>query len=63
MNDDLRELEATIDRALATGDASALEVVGYGEITLVVKWTVAGRMVACKRLPGLADDAAFAAYR
>ena len=63
MNDDLCELEAAIDRALAGGDASALEVVGYGEITLVVKWTVAGRMVACKRLPGLADDAAFAAYR
>jgi hypothetical protein len=63
MNDDLRELEATIDRALATGDASALEVLGYGEITLVVKWTVDGRPVACKRLPGFADDAALTAYR
>jgi hypothetical protein len=63
MNDDLRELEAAIDRALATGDPSQLEVVGYGEITLVVKWTVGGRPVACKRLPGLAGDAAFSAYR
>ncbi len=63
MNDDLCELEAAIDRALATGDASHLEVVGYGEITLVVRWTVDGRQVACKRLPGLAGDAAISAYR
>ena len=63
MNDDLGKLEAAVDRALATGDASHLEVVGYGEITLVVRWTVDGRQVACKRLPGLAGDAAFSAYR
>ncbi len=63
MNDDLGKLEAAIDRALATGDASHLEVVGYGEITLVVRWTVDGRQVACKRLPGLAGDAAFSVYR
>lgn len=63
MNDDLSELEVAIDRALATGDASGLEVLGYGEITLVVKWMVDGRPVACKRLPGFADDAALAAYR
>ena len=63
MRDDLTRLEAAVDHALATGDASRLEVVGYGEITLVVKWTVDGRTVACKRLPGLAGDAAFAAYR
>ena len=63
MNDDLGKLEAAVDRALATGDASHLEVVGYGEITLVVRWTVEGRQVACKRLPGLAGDAAFSAYR
>jgi len=63
MNDDLGKLEAAVDRALATGDPSHLEVVGYGEITLVVRWTVDGRQVACKRLPGLAGDAAFSAYR
>jgi hypothetical protein len=63
MRDDLTKLEDEVDRALATGDASALEVLGYGEITLVVKWTVDGRPAACKRLPGFADDAAFAAYR
>jgi hypothetical protein len=63
MIDGLRELESEVDRALATGDASPLEVVGYGEITLVVMWTVDGRTVACKRLPGIAGDAAFVAYR
>jgi len=63
LSDDLFTLEAAVDHALATGDASRLEVVGYGEITLVVKWAVDGRTVACKRLPGLADAAAFAAYR
>jgi len=63
MNDDLGKLEAAVDRALATGDPSHLEVVGYGEITLVVRWTVDGRQVACKRLPGLAGHAAFSAYR
>lgn len=63
LSDDLLALEAAVDRALATGDASHLEVVGYGEITLVVRWTVGGRQVACKRLPGLAGDAAFSAYR
>ena len=60
---DLERLEAAVDHALATGDPSQLEVVGYGEITLVVKWTSEGRQVACKRLPGLAGDAAFSAYR
>ena len=63
MRDDLATLEAEIDDALATGDASRLDVVGYGEITLVVSWTVDGRAVACKRLPGLDGDAAFGAYR
>jgi hypothetical protein len=63
MNDDLSALEAAVDHALATGDASHLEVVGYGEITLVVRWVVAGRRAACKRLPGLAGDTAFSAYR
>jgi hypothetical protein len=63
LSDDLLTLEAAVDRALATGDAAQLEVVGYGEITLVVRWTVGGRQVACKRLPGLAGDAAFSAYR
>jgi hypothetical protein len=60
--DELTALEEAVQQALATGDDSRLEVVGYGEITAVVAWMAAGRPVACKRLPGLADEAAFKAY-
>jgi hypothetical protein len=63
IGDDLERLEAEVVRALETGDASSLEVVGFGEITLVLRWRVAGRPMACKRLPGLADETAFARYR
>jgi len=61
--EDLERLEAAVTRALETGDVSGLEVVGYGEITLVVRWDVAGLAMACKRLPGLADETAFEEYR
>jgi hypothetical protein len=62
IGDDLERLEAAVTRALETGDDSSLEVVGYGEITLVLRWRVAGRPTACKRLPGFADEAAFGSY-
>jgi hypothetical protein len=62
-NDELAELERAVERALETGDADHLEVVGYGEITTVLRWTAAGQPVACKRLPGLTDESAFLAYR
>jgi hypothetical protein len=61
--DELAELEAAVRHALVTYDDSALEVVGYGEITTVVEWTTGGIPVACKRLPGLADAVAFERYR
>ena len=61
--DELTELEAAVRHALVTHDDGALEVVGYGEITTVVEWTAGGEPVACKRLPGLADAAAFETYR
>ena len=61
--DELGELEAAVRHALVTYDDSALEVVGYGEITTVVEWTAGGEPVACKRLPGLADEAAFESYK
>lgn len=63
MSDDLADLESAVERALAAGDAGELDVVGYGEITLVVRWEVGGRPSACKRLPGLAGPDAFEAYR
>lgn len=55
---DLAALDAAVTRAFATGDASGLEVLGYGEISAVVRWTSGGRSWACKRLPtfsGLRD--------
>ena len=61
--EDLERLESAVARALETGDVSTLEVVGYGEITLVLRCRVDGRPLACKRLPGLADEAAFNRYR
>jgi hypothetical protein len=61
--DELGELEAAVRHALVTHDDSALGVVGYGEITTVVEWTAVGGPVACKRLPGLSDAAAFEAYK
>jgi hypothetical protein len=60
---ELSALEDEILHALATGDDSRVKVAGYGEITTVVEWTADDRPVACKRLPGLADEAAFNAYR
>ena len=61
--DELAELEAAVRHALVTHDDSAVKVVGYGEITTVVEWFASGQPVACKRLPGLADAAAFESYR
>jgi hypothetical protein len=61
--DELAALEGAVVRALETGDVSHLEVVGYGEITTVVQWQGESDRLACKRLPGLADEAAFTAYR
>ncbi|RMH43621.1 MAG: hypothetical protein D6689_04555 [Deltaproteobacteria bacterium] len=47
----LDELDRAIDRALDTGDESQLDVLGYGEISSVVRWR--GR--AYKRLPPFPD--------
>ncbi len=60
---ELARLEEAVQQALVTGDERHLRVVGYGEITTVLHWTTGGRPVACKRLPGLADEAAFERYR
>jgi len=51
---DLNALDAEMTRAFATGDASRLEVLGYGEITTVVVCASGGKRYACKRLPPFA---------
>jgi hypothetical protein len=62
-HEDLEALEAAVSRALERGDASALQILGYGEISAVVAWPIGGRQMACKRLPPFADTEALEAYR
>jgi hypothetical protein len=54
---DLVALDAAVTRAFSTGDASGLEVLGYGEISAVLAWASEGRSWACKRLPPFPDPA------
>ena len=56
---DLAALDATIDRALDTGNESGLDVLGYGEISTVVAFE--GH--ACKRLPLFDSQDRVDAYR
>lgn len=48
---DLVALDAAVTHAFSTGDASGLEVLGYGEISAVLACVSGGRSWACKRLP------------
>lgn len=50
-HDELHALEDRVQAALRTRDDSALDVLGYGEVTLVLKLTTAQGAYACKRLP------------
>lgn len=59
---ELAELEARVQSALETGDDSALEILGYGEISLVLGWPAEAPVVACKRLPVFADAGRAASY-
>lgn len=59
---DLEALERAVDHALRSGDESALEILGYGEISCVVAWRSGGATLACKRLPVFTDEATLAAY-
>jgi hypothetical protein len=61
--EELAALDEAIDRALASGDAGSLEVLGYGEISTVVAWPAAAGRLACKRLPAFESEARVAAYR
>ena len=58
--EDLDRLEADVQRATATGDTSQIELIGYGEVTTVLRLDTAEGSFACKRLPRFkdADEAA-----
>lgn len=60
---DLRRLDEAVERALATGDESALHVLGYGEISSVLAWPRATGPHACKRLPIFDDESRYEAFR
>ncbi len=60
---ELAALEARVERALAAGGAGDLVVLGYGEISAVIRLESGGRPFACKRLPPFPDAARLAAYR
>lgn len=59
----LESLERRVVRALASPDAPAPEVLGYGEISCVLALRFDGGGVACKRLPPFPSEEAFEDYR
>ncbi|MFI8849555.1 DUF6206 family protein [Streptomyces sp. NPDC053499] len=59
---DLGSLEERVQTALRTSDDSALNLLGYGEVTLVLELESARGSFACKRLPVFPDGARFRDY-
>lgn len=59
---ELGVLELEVQRALDHGDDSALAVLGYGEISLVLGWPSNQPRWACKRLPPFPSASAVDAY-
>ncbi|MFD9885636.1 DUF6206 family protein [Streptomyces alboflavus] len=59
----LEHLEEQVQDALRRADDSALDVLGYGEITLVLRLRADGGSFACKRLPVFPDRDRFERYR
>ena len=58
----LRGLDHDVEAALGGGDESALPILGYGEISLVLAWPPEEPRFACKRLPVFATRSRFDAY-
>jgi hypothetical protein len=63
MHAEMLDLEDRVQHALATGDDDGLDVLGYGEVTVVVQLRTRSGDLACKRLPLFPDRAAFDRYR
>jgi hypothetical protein len=62
-DDELRELDGLVERALELGTESQLAVLGYGEMSLVLAWPADRPRFACKRLPVFRDRDQFERYR
>jgi hypothetical protein len=58
----LADLEARVEHALASADESAIEVLGYGEISSVLAWRDGTEVRAAKRLPLFDTEARVKAY-
>jgi Family of unknown function (DUF6206) len=61
-DDALLRLDEQVEAALGAGDESALPILGYGEISLVLGWPPEQPRFACKRLPVFATRSGFNAY-
>ncbi|MDF1597570.1 MAG: DUF6206 family protein [Acidimicrobiia bacterium] len=59
---DLTALEEQVEAAFAGRDAENLAVLGYGEISTVLRLDLPGASFAAKRLPPFPDQASFDAY-
>lgn len=62
-DDELATLEAEVQRALASGDRSGLDLRGYGVTSVVVAAPLGAPTVACKRVPPFRDRATYDRYR
>lgn len=60
---DLCALDDALERAFASGDESGLDLLGYGEISCVLRGRSGGALFAGKRLPPFPDEHALEAYR
>jgi hypothetical protein len=60
---ELATLERRLQAAFTTGNETGLHVLGYGEISSVLAWTVGEDRFACKRLPEFDGMARFERYR
>lgn len=59
---ELAHLEEQVQHALRTTDGRALDVLGYGEVTLVLRLRASAETFACKRLPVFPDRGRFERY-
>jgi len=59
---DLADLDRRFHDAFRRGDPGDLDVIGYGEISAIVRWPTPAGAAACKRLPPFVDGASLARY-
>lgn len=62
-HDELDLLEKQVRSALRTADDTGLDILGHGEVTLVLRLRTDQGAFACKRLPLFPDRARFERYR